>query len=104
MKIMMRMTLQRREYLKRVRKSTSSASEMLSFLKDYTQKRDKVEQDKLNMMKEMHEEKKQFFSDFLDVLKKKRDASVNILPVVCVTENQKALNCVVLNYSIPVSE
>ena len=26
------------------------------------------------------------------------------LPVVRVTENQKALNCVVLNYSIPVSE
>ena len=26
------------------------------------------------------------------------------LPVVRVTENQKALSCVVLNYSIPVSE
>ena len=26
------------------------------------------------------------------------------LPVVRITENQKALNCVVLNYSIPVSE
>ena len=26
------------------------------------------------------------------------------LPVVRVTENQKALNCMVLNYSIPVSE
>ena len=26
------------------------------------------------------------------------------LPVVRVTENQKALNCVALNYSIPVSE
>ena len=26
------------------------------------------------------------------------------LPVVRVTENQKALNCVVLKYSIPVSE
>lgn len=26
------------------------------------------------------------------------------LPVVHVTENQKALNCVVLNHSIPVSE
>ena len=27
-----------------------------------------------------------------------------LVPVVRVTENQKALNCVVLNYSIPVSE
>ena len=26
------------------------------------------------------------------------------LPVVRITENQKALNCVVLNYSIPISE
>ena len=38
---------------------------------------------------------------------KKRDASVKHtlgLPVVRATEIQKALNCVVLKYSIPVSE
>ena len=43
---------------------------------------------------------------YLDVLIKTRcfREAYTGLPVVRVTENQKALNCVVLNYSIPVSE
>lgn len=36
----------------------SSASEMLDFLKDYTAKREKVEEEKVNILKAMQEEKK----------------------------------------------
>ena len=56
---------------KRKRKSKSSASEMLEFLKDYSEKREKSEDKKVELLREMHEEKKQFFSQFLDVLKNK---------------------------------
>ena len=56
---------------KRKRKSNSSASEMLSFLKDYSEKREKAEEKKVELLREMHEEKNQFFSQFLEVMKKK---------------------------------
>lgn len=56
---------------KRTRKSKSSASEMLEFLKDYSEKREKSEKEKVDLLREMHEEKKQFFTQFLEVLKKK---------------------------------
>lgn len=56
---------------KRKRKSKSSAGEMLEFLKDYSEKREKAENQKVDLLREMHEEKKQFFSQFLDVLKNK---------------------------------
>ncbi|KAL9964801.1 hypothetical protein ACROYT_G028489 [Oculina patagonica] len=56
---------------KRKRKSYFSASEMLSFLHSYTEKKEKVEEEKLNLLREMKEEKKEFFSQFLDVYKKK---------------------------------
>lgn len=55
--------------LKRKRKSRSSASEMIEFLKDYSEKREKVEEEKVNILKAMHEEKKQFFSQFFTYLK-----------------------------------
>ena len=45
----------------RKRKSHSSATEMLSFMKDYTAKREKVEEEKVRLMREMQEEKKTFF-------------------------------------------
>ena len=54
---------------KRKRKQKSSASEMLDFLKDYTAKREKVEEEKLSILKAMQEEKKEFFSQFLLFLK-----------------------------------
>ena len=56
---------------KRKRKSKSSASEMLEVLKVYSEKREKAEDKKVEILKEMHEEKKQFFSQFLEVLKNK---------------------------------
>lgn len=54
---------------KRKRKSGSSASEMIEFLKDYSEKREKVEEEKVNILKAMHEEKKHFFSQFFTYLK-----------------------------------
>ena len=54
---------------KRKRKSRSSASEMIEFLKDYSEKREKVEEEKVNILKAMHEEKKHFFSQFFTYLK-----------------------------------
>ena len=55
----------------RKRKSHSSAAEMLSFLHSYTGKKEKVEEEKLNLLREMKQEKKEFLSQFLDVLKNK---------------------------------
>lgn len=53
------------------RKSKSSAGEMLEFLQSYSEKREKVEEEKLAVLKSMKEDKKEFFSQFLDVLKNK---------------------------------
>ena len=55
----------------RERKSHSSAAEMLSFLRSYTEKKEKVEEEKLSLLREMKQEKKEFLSQFLDVLKNK---------------------------------
>lgn len=55
----------------RKRKSKSSAAEMLEFLHSYSEKREKVEAEKLELFKAMKEEKKEFFSQFLEVLKNK---------------------------------
>ena len=55
----------------RKRKSQSSAAEMLTFLQGYSEKREKVEEHKIALLREMHQEKKEFFTQFLDVLKKK---------------------------------
>lgn len=54
---------------KRKRKSRSSAAEMIDFLNEYGDKREKVEEEKLNVLKEMQEEKKQFFSQLFSYLK-----------------------------------
>lgn len=53
----------------RKRKSRSSAAEMIEFLKDYSTKREKVEEEKINILKSMQEEKKQFFADYFSYLK-----------------------------------
>ena len=55
----------------RKRKSHSSAAEMLTFLQSYSEKREKVEEEKISLLKEMQKEKKELFGQLLDVLKKK---------------------------------
>ena len=55
----------------RKRKSHSSAAEMLSFMQEYSAKREKVEEEKVKLMREMQEEKKNFFSQFLEIMKNK---------------------------------
>jgi len=44
---------------------------MLSFLHSYTEKKEKVEEEKLNLLRAMKQEKKAFLSQFLEVLKNK---------------------------------
>ena len=53
------------------RESKSSAGEMLEFLQSYSEKRGKVEAEKLVLLKTVKVGKKEFFSQFLDVLKNK---------------------------------
>ena len=58
---------------KRCRKrpaSRSSAAEMLKFLQGYSEKREKTENEKLTLLREMKEEKQQFYNRFFDVMKK----------------------------------
>ena len=50
--------LEQRQSVKRKRKSHSSASEMLEFLREYGEKREKVEEEKINLLKNMQQEKK----------------------------------------------
>lgn len=59
----------------RKRKSRSSAAEMIRFLKEFSEKRRRVEEEKITILKSMQEEKKQFFADFFSHLKdlKKQD-------------------------------
>ena len=56
----------------RKRKSYSSAAEMLSFLQTYTEKREKAEEEKLNLLREIKDERKEQFGDFLDILRNKK--------------------------------
>ena len=59
---------------KRFRKkprSRSSAAEMLDFLKCYSEKREKVEEEKLKVLKEMKDEKTAFFNRFFEYMDKK---------------------------------
>ena len=55
----------------RKRKSHSSAAEMLQFMTCYAEKREKVEEEKLNLMREMQNEKKMFFSQYLEITRNK---------------------------------
>lgn len=52
-------------------KSYSSAAEMLSFLQSYTDRKDKAEEEKIKLLRKMQQKKDEFFSQFLDVVKKK---------------------------------
>ena len=63
---------------KRKRKSKSSASEMLDFLKDYTAKREKVEEEKVNILKAMQEEKKSSLVSFFSFLKDSKKEWVSL--------------------------
>ena len=60
----------KKRYRKKPR-SSSSASEMLEFLKQYSEQREKVEEEKLKLLKEMKEEKTAFFNRFFDYMEKK---------------------------------
>ena len=53
-------------------KIRSCASEMLEFLKSYSNKREKMEEEKLKVLKEMKDEKSSFFNRFFDYLEKKK--------------------------------
>lgn len=44
---------------------------MLSFMQEYSAKRDKVEEEKVQLMREMQDEKKKFFAQFLEIMKNK---------------------------------
>jgi len=45
---------------------------MLDFLKDFAEKREKVEGAKLKLAREMNEEKKGFFNRFFEYMEKKK--------------------------------
>lgn len=49
-------------------KSRSSAAEMLQFLKSYSERREKMEEEKLKVLKEMKEEKISFFNRFFEYM------------------------------------
>lgn len=55
----------------RKRKSNSSAAEMLRFLESYSERREKAEAEKLELLRSMKGEKQEFFTKFLDFLKNK---------------------------------
>ena len=61
-----------RKSVKRKRKSRSSASEMLQFLKEYGEKREKVEEEKISLLRAMQKEKNDFFGQLLSCLKEKK--------------------------------
>ena len=42
-----------------------------SFLQSYIDRKDKAEEEKIKLLREMQQKKDEFFSQFLDVLKKK---------------------------------
>lgn len=52
-------------------KSRSSAAQMLEFLKSYSDKQEKVEEEKLKVLKEMKDEKSVFFNRFFEYMDKK---------------------------------
>lgn len=59
--------LRRRRQVKRKRESHLSASEMLGIWTEYGEKRENVEEEKLNLIKTMQQQKKEFFRQLLKV-------------------------------------
>ena len=53
-------------------RSRSSAADMLNFLKEYSEKREKVKEEKLKLAREINEEKKGFFNRFFEYMEKKK--------------------------------
>ena len=47
---------------------------MLTFLNEYSEKREKAEEEKLKLAREMNEEKKGFFNRFFDYMEKKNES------------------------------
>ena len=44
---------------------------MLSFLQSYTERQEKVDAEKLELLRSMKDEKKEFFVQFLEIMKNK---------------------------------
>ena len=53
--------------------SRSSAAEMLEFLKTYSEKREKAEEEKLRILKEMNDQKTAFFDRFFQFMEKSKN-------------------------------
>ena len=49
-------------------------ADRLTFLKEYSKKREKVEEEKLKLAREINEEKKGFFNRFFDYMEKKSES------------------------------
>ena len=93
-------------YRKR-KKNNESQSEKLArqrkqnmYMKEYNRRKKNIE----TATKKLATEVKQITNMMKDNETRCFCEAYTGLPVVRVTENQKALNCVVLNYSIPVSQ
>ncbi|CAH3163603.1 unnamed protein product, partial [Porites lobata] len=54
-------------------RSRSSAAEMLEFLKTYSEKREKAEEEKLRSLKEMNDQKTAFFDRFFQFMEKSKN-------------------------------
>ena len=54
-------------------RSRSSAAEMLEFLKTYSEKREKAEEEKLRILKEMNDQKTAFFDRFFQFMEKSKN-------------------------------
>ena len=54
-------------------RSRSSAAEMLEFLKTYSEKREKAEEEKLRILKEMSDQKTAFFDRFFQFMEKSKN-------------------------------
>ena len=57
-------SIQRLKNRRRKRKSYSSADEMLSFLQSYTDRKDKAEEEKIKLLREMQEKRMRFSVNF----------------------------------------
>ena len=61
-----------KQRVKRKRRSRSSAAEMLAFSSSYSEQRDKNEEEKLKLLKEMKEERNQFLGQLVEIKKKSK--------------------------------
>ena len=65
-------SVQRLKNRRRKRKSYSSADKMLSFLQSYTDRKDKAEEEKIKLLREMQQKKMRFSVNFWMSRKKRK--------------------------------